>query len=155
MEKRFYLRLSIILIALMGLISVYLIESEGYSLRWNRSSSLPYTLFFTHKFNQISEGMYVIIDHPKYSSCIGKKIIGRAGDFIEVKNSHVFINGRVIGEARKQSTNGTALHPISSGLIPPGFVFAYAPHPDSFDSRYEEFGLINLDWIREKLCPLF
>lgn len=52
------------------------------------------------------------------------------------------INGLSIGPLFKQTRKGEALHPMESQIIPRGCLFVYGSHPQSFDSRYQEFGLI-------------
>ena len=59
------------------------------------------------------------------------------------------------GVILKMSSSGKSYSPIQSGTIPEGYVYVCGSHPDSFDSRYAEFGLIRVENIREKLWPLF
>jgi hypothetical protein len=57
----------------------------------------------------------------------------------------------------KQTKEGNPLIPLSvkkfsegrnpEGIIPPGYVFVAGDNPNSFDSRYEEFGLVPMEKI--------
>jgi signal peptidase I len=46
-----------------------------------------------------------------------------------------------------QTTGGDPLTPLSAKIIPEGALFVLGDHPHSFDSRYEEFGLVPVDKI--------
>lgn len=67
---------------------------------------------------------------------------GMPGDFVTVQGREVFLNGKLMGVAKQRSSFGERLAVIAPGVIPPGRIYAYAPHPDSLDSRYEKTGLI-------------
>lgn len=79
------------------------------------------------------------------------KSIGEAKDFkelpihseIEWKYREVSVGGKVIGVAKTHSLKGKPLEMVSPGIIPPHKFFAYTPHKDSFDSRYNDLGLID------------
>lgn len=76
---------------------------------------------------------------------------------ITIVDKEVFVAGSLIGvvkpyakkveESIKMKTDFDAkkfrLHAIESGKIPAHKFFAYTPHKDSFDSRYQEIGLID------------
>jgi type IV secretory pathway protease TraF len=63
---------------------------------------------------------------------------------ITVVDKEVFVDGHLIGVAKAYSKKQQKLHAITSDIvIPEHKVFAYTPHKDSFDSRYQEIGLID------------
>lgn len=154
MLKQSYLFL--IVIIFLFLLIHEAVTPQKYGLRINRSASLPYTLFFSKKSSEVSKGMFVTIDHPKDPACsIAKIVVGLPGDIIEVKDSSVFINQCYFGKIKSQSSSGRVYKPISQKVVPDGYVFLHATHEDSFDSRYEEFGLVPMTCIRERLWPIF
>jgi len=100
--------------------------------------------------------MLVLINHPKNSSIsIVKIVAGLPGDPIEVRNGHVFVNYRYTGKVLPSSKSGQKYTPISVEAIPAGYVFVFGSDAESFDSKYEEFGLVDMDWIKERLWVIF
>lgn len=80
-----------------------------------------------------------------------KKVGGLPGDNVVVKDREILVDDKVIGTAQlitkglsnKFDGKKYELHPLEAGKIPPHKFFAYTPHLDSFDSRYQEIGLID------------
>lgn len=80
---------------------------------------------------------------------------------VTIKDKEVIINGKLVGAVKPFTTkfenyaknypnlqgkfgdDNYRLHAIPSGVIPSRKFFAYTPHKDSFDSRYQEIGLID------------
>ena len=54
----------------------------------------------------------------------------------------------------EKTSDGKPLTPISATSVPEGYVFVAGDHPNSFDSRYEEFGLVPIEkiWGKAVLC---
>lgn len=124
-------------------------------LRINLSSSLPKTLFLSTPFHPPYQlGQIVSIEHPVLNKTVGKIIAGKPGDQISFFYDTIYVNDTEIGRIQTVSKSGKFYHPISEGKISEDHYFVYTPHPESFDSRYEEFGLIKTEWIKEVLCPL-
>lgn len=124
-------------------------------VRFTISPSLPYKFFISRPFTHPVKYQYVSLTHPKSDILLAKQIIGVPGDYISVKNDNLCINELAYGLILKTSKSGTQYHPIAEGEIPEGCVFVYAPHSDSFDSRYQEFGLVQMELLKETLWPLF
>jgi conjugal transfer pilin signal peptidase TrbI len=126
------------------------------AFRLNLSNSLPQTLFWASLQKQpFEKGQIVHIDHPKLNVSVGKIIAGKPGDHISIRNQRIFLNDVEIGEVQIESQSGKTYHPIQEGPIPAEHYFVYTSHPQSFDSRYAEFGLVQEEWIKEVLWPLF
>jgi len=60
-----------------------------------------------------------------------------------------------IGKLLQKTKEGKPLHPIKNTIIPEGYVFVSTDHPHSFDSRYEEFGLVKQEHISGRCFGLF
>ena len=123
--------------------------------RINSSHSLPYYVFASSPITIIERDMFVSLSHIVSEKDLFKKVVGLPGDRIAIRDQHVFINDRDFGYVYQFSPSGTCLSPIEEGVIPENFFFVYATHPESFDSRYNEFGLVAKEQLKEKLCPIF
>jgi len=121
----------------------------GFGLRFNASESLPHTLYFSTAVGELELGQVVDFKLTYSQVTFAKIIAGVPGDIIHVKEGKVFINDSEIGKIIEP------FKPISAGTIPEEYFFVMGTHPESFDSRYEMFGLVHRDVIREKLCPIF
>jgi conjugal transfer pilin signal peptidase TrbI len=146
----------LLMFAVFGISLEFLIPSPLYKFRTNRSESLPYRLFFAAKFDWIvrKEG-YVCFKHHYCPTDLVKQIKGVPGDSISYKDGHIVVDSFDCGvPLPKSPRSGIELHPIQEGIIPQGFVYVYAPHQESFDSRYEEFGLVKIEDLEEVAWPL-
>jgi len=88
-----------------------------------------------------------------------KKLIGLPGDGIEQTQAGIVISQTYPGRRQlnaplvsplpllEMTKEGKSLTPISVKRIPIGYVFVAGDHPRSFDSRYEEFGLVPIEKI--------
>lgn len=144
------------LMSLIFLSLFWLILFKGYGLRINQSESLPQKIFLSREAGYLYRGIYVSFSHPKFPNIlIAKQVIGLPGDSIEVRNSQIFVHDTYLGDIKERSNSGKIYTPISHKRIPTGYLFLSSTHEDSFDSRYEEFGLIPQEAIIEELWPLF
>ena len=123
-------------------------------LLYSTTTSLPHRTFL--KLKQISpqKGDYTCFDSPWYGGNVVKKIVGVAGDVVTydfegnlwVKTHWVktlWVGRQLkVGPQKKRSKDGRLLTPLKPGIIPAGMVFVMGEHERSFDSRYEEMGLI-------------
>lgn len=72
-----------------------------------------------------------------------KYVVGVAGDVIKVSHQKIWVAGIYRGHLQKYAYDGYALQPLHVLKIPPGYIFVWGTHPRSFDSRYQDVGLIN------------
>lgn len=73
-----------------------------------------------------------------------KFVAGVPGDVISHKGREVFINGKSVGVALERSTRFKGVIPMTvEGVIPEHFYYVSGTYERSFDSRYQEVGLIN------------
>ena len=62
---------------------------------------------------------------------------------IEITDKSILVSGKMIGVIKPYSKKGKPLSAVKDGIIPSGKFFAYTTHKDSYDSRYQEIGLID------------
>lgn len=123
----------------------------------NRSDSLPYTLFvsLTGKKESLQKKTIVGFLHPMSKDKIAKEVVGLPGDEIAIKEDLLYLNGRVVANIQQETSKGVKLTPIAQGVIEEGYIFVLGKHELSFDSRYAEFGLVEINSICETLWPIF
>lgn len=125
-----------------------------------QSDSLPNTSYIlVLKGKNFTRGDIVYIrDHKvKYvetNKSLAKRVIGLPGDFIERTVEGIRLIPKnvslspLIFPLLNQTSKGESLTPVSPQTIPEGYVFVAGDHPKSFDSRYEEFGLVRIENIK-------
>lgn len=147
---------SLILLLGIALVMGYFWYEHPF-VRINSSSSLPhYVYFVSSQIDPLEKGQIVSLNHPAFANVTLAKIIGaKPGDQIFIRNDTIFINDFEICQIKTKSSSGKEYHPLAEGQIPEDYYFVYATHPESFDSRYAEFGLIHSTQIKEVLWPLF
>jgi signal peptidase I len=69
----------------------------------------------------------------------GIKITSQSSDFKTTDSKHLSL--------LEKTSKGELLTPLVIQVIPQGYVFVGGDNPKSFDSRYEEFGLVPLDKV--------
>jgi conjugative transfer signal peptidase TraF len=117
----------------------------------NMTPSLPYKLFLTIKGGSFQKGdLVTIAGHPtRYyqNTHFTKQLKGISGDRIRILNQKVYINEDMIGRVYDKTTQGQPLTAQQAQVIPEGMLFVAASHERSFDSRYEEFGLVPVNKV--------
>lgn len=101
----------------------------------------------------IAQGDIVSIEGhtPHYvgAHIFAKRILGLPGDRI-IRKKHSLKIGDQVLPLLTQTKEGQPLTPLSLKVVPQGYVFVVGDHPRSFDSRYEEFGLVKIENIYGK-----
>ncbi len=143
---------------LIGICIVLLMWGFGLSFCINVSDSLPQRFFVltTHP-SDVPRGVYVVFEHTirDKKTRLLKQVQGVATDVIRVEGKGLRINERYIPLSNSHSKTGLPLNPILPGIVPKGYLFVQGTHPDSFDSRYEAFGLISVSRVLARAYPLF
>ena len=80
---------------------------------------------------------------------------GLPGDAVTVAGRHVAINGEEVGVAKLQAYDHSPLVPITPTVIPPGHYYVQGTSPDSFDSRYQDSGLVRAEQVVGVVVPLY
>ena len=124
-----------------------------------KTASLPYKIFLLAKTHDFKKNNYVAINnhHTTYygEPNMVKQIIGLPGDLLVIEAEDFYINGIYYGKIKNKTRHNKPLTAVATQFIPTGHVFAYAPHTDSFDSRYQEFGFVSMEKIRGRAYALF
>ncbi len=122
----------------------------------SETDSLPqhYFLHFPKLKPKLDD--YTVVYSPWLKKKMVKKIVGVAGDFIWFDQQwECYVDTKRIGSVYRVASDKRALHPIESQIIPEGQVFLYGLHARSFDSRYQELGLIQRSKLQGKVIPLW
>lgn len=138
--------------ALMGAAALYALMS--HYLGWNITPSMNNTLVWiehgaTPKLNDLViyrfEGSGLASGTYLKGMRFYKRVAGLPGAAIAVdKFRQVSVNGIAIGLAKTATNHGQTLTPIGAALVPDGYYFVRGDTEDSFDSRYEESGLVRM-----------
>lgn len=81
--------------------------------------------------------------HPPTTQFV-KFLRGLPGDTVRAEGNDIFINGQKAATAIDLDTSGKSFSPLGfSGVIPPHKYLALGTSLDSFDSRYDAFGLVD------------
>lgn len=139
----------------LGLVVCFEGVTRTTGLALNQSDSLPQKVFLVLKGRKIHRESYLSFQNDWFKAPLIKQIIGIEGDKIITDEQGEIWIARRVGKPLLHSKDGKILHPITPGIISPGYVFAYAPHPRSFDSRYQEVGLVQVDQALGRAIPLF
>jgi conjugal transfer pilin signal peptidase TrbI len=147
------IRIGIFSIILAGLgTSTQLLENVSESL-----DDVRYLLIL--KSTKIKRGDIVSIQGhtPHYvgDHNFTKRVVGLPGDSITRDKTHMTLKAQngafaITFPLLTQSKEGHPLTPLSLEVVPQGYLFVTGDHLRSFDSRYEEFGLVPMEKIYGK-----
>lgn len=144
---RNYLLLSLTVGLVWGYVLLWVIQH--YRIAGNETDSLP------DKFFLVELGRYSIMRGDLLAFHVGervrhyptgmvfiKRVVGMPGDRIEWFGDTVQVAGQPVGKAKPQNRFGEPLGRTPAGVIPAGHYFVATQHPDSYDSRYADVGLV-------------
>ena len=137
-----------------GMVIFYNIAATHIRFVLSVTPSLPYRFFVIHKrieptLRVPSMNSYVLFYHPIVQTQVIKHVKGIPGSKLWYDDAgKLWVDEFCVGKPHTHSRTGKHVNRIQSGIIPEGYVFVYAPHDRSFDSRYEEFGLIPIQAIQ-------
>jgi conjugal transfer pilin signal peptidase TrbI len=151
-----------ILIGFIIFYAVVLFLGSRYTLYFNQTDSLPNKLFLVKKNTLPKEREEYIAFLPATNryykdKVFVKRVGGLPQDTITKHlNRNLSINNKLLLKAKEISLRGDELEIIKfEGIIPAKNYFVYTAHKDSYDSRYEEIGLINETEIIGTATPIF
>lgn len=160
--RAWYLTIPIAVVWMLALLRVFGDPTPQIPLLFNVTPSLPYTVAWLERGVLPKRGEFVLYnfsgparrDYPGLDrQPLFKIVAGVAGDRISVQGRDVFVNGRGVGRAKERLFDGRRVSPIAEQTIPEGYIYARGSHLDSFDSRYQEAGLVPTSAIIGKVVP--
>ena len=165
MRRRWYLYFPIFVIWALAYLRLFFDATPRVPVLFNETPSLPYKVALLHPGQHaLRRGDFVVFafagdgarDYPGLAGQPFFKIVrGLPGDAVTVAGRHVAINGEEVGVAKLQAYDHSPLDPITPTVIPPGHYYVQGTSPDSFDSRYQESGLVRAEQVIGVVIPLF
>jgi len=104
-----------------------------------------------YRFNEPKRGDVVIfhsslLQENGDEKLLIKRVIGLPGEIIEVKDGHVYINGKMLDDSF--TMDGTTYGYVDGLIIPPDKYFCMGDNRDvSIDSRDESVGCVDIEQI--------
>ncbi len=129
--------------------------SEQVHFIKSTTHSMPEHYFIHFPHVKPKRGDITLVYNRFYQGNLIKRIIGVEGDKIFYdKHGEVWVGNKRVGTVYPTTRDGTSLKSIQPMIIPKGYVFLYAPHPRSFDSRYAEVGLAHRHQLQGRLLAV-
>jgi conjugative transfer signal peptidase TraF len=124
---------------------------------YSKTRSLRYSWFLEtpNRSQLLKKGDYISLHHELSPIVLAKQVHGIPGDRIAVEGEVLLINDYPVCHILQQSKSGIEYTPLVSQTIPNGHYLVLGHHKESYDSRYQKFGLISQDQVEGKLWPLF
>jgi conjugative transfer signal peptidase TraF len=158
----------VVLLLIGVLLTGVVVFLAGSGVVINLSRSLPQRVFWVRRrYFKVNKGNYILFKnsqaHHYRSRTLVKMVLAIPGEQLEViplskeinnLQSYLKISGTVLGVLARTS-RGTLLKTLQIRTIPEGMYFVGGFHRDSYDSRYEEFGLVKQEDILGVATPIF
>lgn len=165
LRRRWPLYLPIFVIWAFAYLRLFVDPTPRLPLLFNLTPSLPYRMaVLQHRPHALRRGDFIVFSFAgeaqlRYPGLRGQpffKIVrGVPGDVVTVAGRRVAINGEDVGAAKTQAYDHRPLTPITPTIIPSGHYYVQGTSPDSFDSRYQDSGLIRAEQVIGVAVPLF
>ncbi|MBK6973192.1 MAG: conjugative transfer signal peptidase TraF [Sterolibacteriaceae bacterium] len=165
-DRKLWLPLGAVLgIWMLAYVRVFVDPTPRLPLLFNWTDSLPYHVAWLDRdAARLERGDFVLytfsgkaqVDYPGLRRQPFFKIVaGVPGDPIRVADRNVFVGGTYVGFAKLRTFDGRGLNPVESAFVPEGHYYVRGISPDSFDSRYQEAGLVAPAEVIGKVRPWF
>lgn len=141
---------------------VVVIASQHFALAWVMTESVGASAVLVLKGAPPRKGELFAFEYQGQEAGTHRKgelfvkfLAGSPGDLV-VRDGRTFsIAGKALGTAKTVSLSGIPLEAAQPGVIPDGFLYAYAPHKDALDSRYALMGLVPQSSVIGRAIKLF
>lgn len=146
----------------IGALMVVVIASQHFALAWVMTESVGASAVLVLKGEPPRKGELFAFEYQGQEAGAHRKgelfvkfLAGVPGDLV-VRDGRTFsIDGKSLGTAKASSLSGAALEAANPGVIPSGYLYAYAPHKDALDSRYALMGLVPRGSVIGRAIKLF
>ena len=119
------------------------------------TDSLPQHYFVQLTKVTPKKGDLTLVYNQFYGRRLIKKIIGHEGDRLhQDRRGNLWVGGYLVGKVYPQTAKGQKFTPTPDQVIPKGRVFLHSPHPQSFDSRFQEVGLVHANDLEGRLIAV-
>lgn len=161
------MRYSVLLKALLylsGLLVFLIILTTTTQLHRVTTESVGKERYYvTVRFLEFKRGNVVTFYHvtPHLGKALyTKQVLGVPGDKIRCVDNTIILNGKVL-PVQAYSQKGKVVKPLEvliqegdNKVIPGGYIFVAGNTPDSYDSRYSEFGLVPMGQVIGRSFPV-
>ena len=164
-RRRWYLYLPIFAIWGLAYARLFIDATPRLPVLFNWTPSLPYRIaWLVHGPHPLRRGDFIVFSFDGEAQArdpglrgqpFFKIVRGLPGDAVTVAGRHVAINGEEVGVAKLQAYDHSPLDPITPTVIPPGHYYVQGTSPDSFDSRYQDSGLVRAEQVVGVVVPLY
>lgn len=138
-----------VLIITLSILTLFYIFEQNYTLVENSTASLPYRFFLLKKKGIPKKHAFVLFKNERFGVLMVKQVKGVEGSVLKFDaQRRLWVDDFCIGLCIDHMKDGSKLTPIKEGIVPKGYVFVYAYHTRSFDSRYAEMGLVSVQSIK-------
>jgi len=135
------------------IVELYMVEGPSMKPTLVNSERLVVNKFI-YRFKTPERGDILVFRYPRDPSRdFIKRVIGVAGDTVEVKDGRLFLNGTLMNETYiLERTKGT--YPLTT--IPNGHIFVMGDNRNnSEDSRFKDVGFVPLELVKGKAVIVF
>ena len=164
-RQRWFVYLPVLAVWGLAYARLFVDPTPRVPLLFNWTPSLPYRMaLLQYGPHTLQRGDFIVFAfageaQAHYPGLRGQpffKIVrGVPGDVVTVTDRQVAVNGQPVGIAKTEAYDHRPLAPIAPIVIPPGHYYVQGTHPDSFDSRYQESGLVRAEQVIGVVVPLF
>lgn len=165
MWQRWYLYLPVLTIWSFAYARLFVDPTPHSPLLFNWTPSLPYRMaLMQYGHAAVRRGDLIVFSftgeaQARYPGLRAqpffKMVRGMPGDVVTVQGRLVYVNGEIAGLAKTHARDHHPLVPIAPMVIPSGHYYVLGTSPDSFDSRYQESGLVKAEQVLGVVVPLF
>lgn len=157
------------LIWILAMVRLFIDPTPRIPIVFNVTPSLPYHVaVLSPALPVLQRGDLVVYAFEgeatlAYPGLLGqplfKRVVGLPGDRVSVREgiegAEVHLNGELVGVAKPFTRHGVVLNAIAPGVIPAGHYYVQGLHPDSFDSRYRQSGLVRVGQVLALAHPIW